>query len=200
MIIYDVPLKYLLATLALVGCSSCVIEGGGCSGPFCFSVGTDLCDNGQRCRDTQIGRCPDADDIQNEAQSWINRVRSSSQQCGINVLPAAGSLQWSGNNFIAADKHSLDMAGNNFVAQIGSDGLGVSERLSPQSDLVQTTFSGQAVAGGFSTTRTLLEAWLEQPVECALLMQPLATDIGMACRYDGDSDFGQYWTIVLSGN
>ena len=92
------------------------------------------------------------------------------------------------------------MAGNNFVAQIGTDGLGVSERLAVLSVEPQVSYSGQAVAGGFASTRALLEAWFNRIEECSLMMESRAANIGLACRYDNDSDFGQYWTMVLSGD
>lgn len=193
-------LRNLAIVLGGVVSSSCVIEGGGCSGPFCFSVATDLCDHGELCGDQNNGTvvCPDADDIQAAAISYLNSLRATATHCGVVSLPQALPLQWSVAEFVAADRHALDMAGNNFVAQNGSDGLGVSDRLGQTGNTVVTSI-GQAVAGGFASTRSLLSAWSEQPTECALMMRADFTNAGLACRYDNDSDFGQYWTLVLSG-
>jgi uncharacterized protein YkwD len=191
---------HLIIVCGALGTGSCVIEGGGCSGPFCFSVATDLCDNGDLCRDTDSDFCPDADDIQSAALSYLNSLRSTPTNCAAVTAPAAAPLQWSQAEFVAADRHAIDMASNNFVAQTGSDGLGVSSRLNPADGTAVATTVGQAVAGGFANTRALLSAWTQQQTECSLMTEAAFTRVGLACRYDNDSDFGQYWTLVLSGN
>ena len=192
--------RHLIIVCSVVGTVSCVLEAGGCSGPFCFSVATDLCDSGDLCRDTDSNFCPDADDTQAAALSYLNSIRSSSTHCGVVAAPAAAPLQWSQAEFAAADRHALDMASNNFVAQFGSDGLGVSSRLNLTDGTVTATTVGQAVAGGFPNARALLSAWEQNQTECSLMTQAEFTRVGLACRYDNDSDFGQYWTLVLSGN
>lgn len=172
---------------------ACYIEGGGCSGPVCFYGSTDVCDGSGYCSNEGPERCPDADDIQIVATQEINRVRSTPTRCTTANFPSTNSLVWSQELFQAADRHSLDMASNNFIAQIGSTGLGVGDRVNDN-----VTYISQSVAGGFANTRALIAEWL-QTDDCAALVDARATGFGLACRYDGDSNFGQYWTLV-SGN
>lgn len=190
--------RILAITLLSFLLTACYLEGGGCSGPFCFAVGTDLCndavfsaDSGNQCEPQSQSRCPDADDIQAIAIQEINRLRATAIQCGTSSLPPANSVVWSQVFFQAADLHALDMASNNFVAQIGSNGLGVAERVS-----VDVTFVTQAVAGGFADTRTLIAQWARVAEDCATLVDSRVTEVALACRYDDDSEFGQYWTLV----
>ncbi len=184
--------SHILAVLVMcLFMSGCYLEGGGCSGPVCFSVGGDLCNGRDFCDEDAPGRCPDADDIQRIALAEINRIRSTTTQCGGVTYPVAGSVEWSADFFRAADSHALDMAGNSFVAEIGSDGLGVGDRVDGS-----VTYVAQSVAGGFGDAGVLIDEWVKLPQECTKMIDTRAAAIGLACRYDGDSAFGQYWALV----
>ncbi|MEM7256160.1 MAG: hypothetical protein AAF404_02105 [Pseudomonadota bacterium] len=191
-------IRITVVSMVAVMLSACYVEGGGCSGPFCFAVATDVCDGGifdadqhSSCQDQQVQRCPDADDIQAIALQEINRIRSTVTQCGSVPYPVTDPVIWSDAFFVAADRHALDMAGNNFVAPIGSDGLGVTDRVS-----VEVTYITHAVAGGYSDTRTLIREWNGIAEDCAAMADSRVSELALACRYDSDSNFGQYWTLV----
>lgn len=183
-------LRFVPVLISSLLSTACYIEGGGCSGPVCFFGSTDACDGRDHCSTDTSDRCPDADDIQTAATREINRIRSTPTRCGTVDYPAATGLLWSQELFQAADRHALDMASNNFISQIGSDGLGVSARVSGEATNLR-----QSVAGGFADTATLISEWLRTG-DCATLVDIQASGFGLACRYDGDSTFGQYWTLV----
>jgi uncharacterized protein YkwD len=174
--------------------AACYLEAGGCSGPVCFYGSTDICDGNSSCDGDAVARCPDADEIQAAALRELNRIRSTPTRCGDVTFPMASSLQWSQDLFQIADRQALDMAGNNFIAENGSDGLGVSDRV--ESDV---SFVRQSVAGGFVNTAALISNWVQQTRDCESLVSESAIEFGLACRYDGDSSFGQYWALVVTG-
>jgi len=176
--------------------NGCYIEGGGCNGPFCFGVSTEVCGNGVFCEDTDgFERCPDADDIERESVELINRVRSNLTSCSVVQSQFTQGVSWDEQLFPAADLHSRDMASNNFIDALGSDGLGVRDRLG-EPDILTIT---QSVAGGFANTNGLITAWQRDNQECSKLSNQRVTRIALACRYDGNSDFGKYWTLVMAG-
>lgn len=187
------------ALLLLVGTAflnSCYIEGGGCNGPFCFGVSTEVCGNGVFCDDNDdFERCPDVDDIERESVTLINRVRSNLTSCAVSQSQFTRGVSWDEQLFPAADLHSRDMASNNFIDALGSDGLGVRDRLG-ESDALTIT---QSVAGGFASTNELITAWQRDSQECSKLSNQRVTRMALACRYDGNSDFGTYWTLVMVG-
>ena len=176
--------------------NGCYIEGGGCNGPFCFGVSTEVCGNGLFCdTSNEVNRCPDADDIERESVVLINRIRSNQGSCSISQPVAVPGVSWDEQLFTAADLHSRDMAGNNFINAIGSDGLGVRERLGDNA----LSYVSQSVAGGFASTGELINAWQRENQECSKLSNQRATGIALACRYDSNSDFGTYWALVMAG-
>lgn len=124
------------------------------------------------------------------SQTFLNR-------CGGRV--GAGTLSpvaWNETLFSAADRQARDMANNNFVNALGSDGVGIAARVADlDSSLTDAT---QLVAGGFSSPRALINEWLEDRDTCAPLLDPEATVFAMACRFDSNSDFGTYWSLVLA--
>ncbi len=188
------PLWVLMGSALL---SACYIEGGGCSGPVCFGVSTDVCSGGLLCneRDDQVDRCPDLDDIEVEATLAVNRVRGDARSCSLAGTTSLNSIVWNEQLFAAADAHSRDMASNNFVNALGSDGLGVNERLGD----IGAGYVSQLVAGGFPSADELISSWAADSRECGQILSERASSFALACRFDDDSQFGTYWTLVVVG-
>ena len=155
----------LLSSTAFLG--SCFIEGGGCNGPVCFAVSTEVCGSGLFCgNNDDVNRCPDADEIESDSITLINRVRSDPGSCSIGQSQSAPPVIWNEQLFSAADLHSRDMASNNFINALGSDGLGVLDRLGQAG----SPYITQSVAGGFSTPNALISAWQRDNQECSCLL------------------------------
>lgn len=182
--------------------TACYLEGSSCSGPFCLTVATDFDDHNcsYDCDREFKLRCPDADSIRFLARSAINSAREfpSSTSCTATLQNSAAPVVWNETLFSAADRQARDMASNNFVDTLGSDGVGVDIRVNE----VDGSFTGvnQLVAGGFSESSTLINEWLANPVDCRRVLNREVTSFAMACRYDRNSDFGTYWSLVLGTN
>lgn len=184
----------LLAASILPGC---YIEGSTCSGPLCVSVGTEIDDDdcGSDC--DQRYQCPDADSVKASSLSVLTTARqSASFSCISDNESVSNSLVWNETLFAAADRHARDMAANNFVALSGSDGISIEGRVTAlDASLTNVT---QLVAGGFANSQALIDEWLRQPEDCAKLLDSRVTEFAMACRYDRNTDFGTYWSLVLA--
>lgn len=189
--------RYLILSAAALSLSACYLQGSSCSGPFCFSVATDI-DGTCRFDCNELFRCPDADTVRANSLSTLNLVRQSSSLafCGGNFALSDAGIVWNETLFSAADRHARDMAANNFVAEIGSDGLSIDSRVA----VLDGSFSNvsQLVAGGFASSQALIDEWLRQPEDCVRLLDSSVTQYAMACRFDQNTDFGTYWSLVLA--
>ncbi len=189
---------FLSAVLLLPGC---YIEGSSCSGPFCVSVATEVgsqscgigCDQRFQCPDADVVRVLSTDAI-NQARQSVSTQSITQSSCGLQRN--LSTVVWNEILFAAADRHARDMASNNFVDPIGSDGLSVADRVSGLDSSL--TNASQLVAGGFSDPQALINAWLRLTEECSLLRNESVSQFAMACRYDENSDFGTYWSLVLA--
>jgi len=187
---------FLFLTIQL---SACYLEGSSCSGPFCLTVATDFSNDSCSFDCNREFRCPDADSIRFSAVDAINTARQSPalSRCADTTDLSLPQLGWNETLFAAADRQARDMAGNNFVDGLGSDGVSIDIRV----NALDGSFSNvaQLVAGGFADSRVLINEWLLQTTDCEQLLSGAATSFAMACRYDSNSDFGTYWSLVLAG-
>lgn len=182
--------------------TGCYLEGGTCTGSLCLSVATDVNGpgvNGRSC-DFDCGQqfqCPDADSLRNNSMVALNFARRSTAftACGIS-LSTDTTVTWNETLFSAADRHARDMAANNFVAAVGSDGVTIERRVADLDSSLSNV--SQLVAGGFASADALIDEWLMQPEECNRLLDSSVTQYAMACRFDRNTDFGTYWSLILA--
>lgn len=183
--------------------SACYLEGSSCSGPFCLTVATDF--NNDSCFadcDRQF-RCPDADNTRFLVTDAINAARQSPAltRCQASPDRSLVPVAWNETLFVAADRQARDMASNNFVDGLGSDGVSIDVRVNALDGSPDNgSFSNvrQLVAGGFPDSRILINEWLSNNTDCEALLSAAVTQFAMACRYDSNSDFGTYWSLVLA--
>jgi len=196
---------FLCVTFSLSGC---YLQGSSCSGPLCISVATEIGNQGCTFNCEPQIFCPDAGSVRINSRNALNQLRQSvsSDFCAVNSNQTTGSVSSAnviGSNvvfnetlFTAADRQARDMASNNFVGQTGSDGLGINDRVAALDNSISNV--SQLVAGGFTNSRALIDEWLRQPDECRKLLEPDVTEFAMACRFDSNTDFGTYWSLVLA--
>lgn len=125
----------------------------------------------------------------------INAIRSRPQICGGVAYPAVGGLGWNGQLESAADKHATDMAVNNFFAHPGSDGLRIGARASAAGYAYSKV--GENIAAGQSSAAQVSADWLASASHCANMMTASFVDIGASCKYNPNSTYQYYWTLVM---
>ena len=97
----------------------------------------------------------------------------------------------------AARAHSRDMADNNFVGHAGSDGSNAGSRAAAAG--YAATSWGEAIAAGYLTAASVVQAWLASPEHRAILRGPIFTDAGVGyIRPGAGADFETYWTLVVA--
>ena len=125
----------------------------------------------------------------------INAIRSRPQICGGVAYPAVGGLGWNGQLESAADKHATDMAVNNFFAHPGSDGLRIGARASAAGYAYSKV--GENIAAGQSSAAQVSADWLASASHCSNMMTASFVDIGASCKYNPNSTYQYYWTLVM---
>ncbi|WP_367390968.1 CAP domain-containing protein [Lewinella sp. LCG006] len=119
----------------------------------------------------------------------VNALRAEGCRCGNQNMPAVGPLQWNSQLAAAASSHSEDMARVGQLNHAGSDGSNAGNRLERVGYSWQQY--GENIASGFTSSSTVLQAWINSPGHCRNLMGANFTEMG-AARKDN------YWTQVFA--
>lgn len=126
----------------------------------------------------------------------VNAARSAPRECGGTQYAAAQPVKLSAELTAAAMKHSSDMAGNGVLAHRGADGSGSGERITAAG--YDWSANGENVAAGQRDAESLVAGWLASPRQCATLMAPYYTEMGVAFALAPDKGSQVYWTQVLA--
>lgn len=135
-------------------------------------------------------------DFQAEVMRQINAARAAARTCGTTAMPAVGSLAWSDPLFIAAARHSLDMALHNHFDHTGTDGSSSSQRVTAAGYAWSAT--GENIAAGYGSVAAVMNGWLASEGHCRNLMNATFRDVAVSCVQRSGTTYGQYWTMVLA--
>lgn len=127
----------------------------------------------------------------------INDARAEGRNCGNEFFPAAPPLDWDDRVEAAALGHSVDMAENQFFDHEGSDGSNTGDRL--MNEGYDPGAWGETILAGIEDEAAVVEAFLDSPGHCEILMDPSYEDVGAGAAeglFQGRSEL--YWTIDLA--
>ncbi len=112
------------------------------------------------------------------------------QQAGLQPLRVNATLN------TAAYAHSLDMATQDFFSHVGSDGSTVFNRLDTAGYSYAT--AGENIAAGFTTAKTVVEAWMNSPTHRQNILTPFVEEVGIGYVFlpndSGKLKLRSYWT------
>lgn len=131
-----------------------------------------------------------------EMLKQVNAARATSRSCGDNEMPAVAALSWSCELKEAAEVHSSDMAKNNFFSHTGSDGLGVTSRVTAAG--YSWALVGENIAVDESSISSVMASWLASPSHCSNIMFSRYTEFGSSLVTSEISDSTSYWTQVFA--
>jgi uncharacterized protein YkwD len=141
---------------------------------------------------------PDPDDAGLIARllARVNALRSEPQDCGSRRFAATQPLQRAAPLEEAARRHAMDMAATGFLDHSGSDGSGPSDR---------ATGAGYAwkriaenIAAGQTKAETVFATWLASPGHCANMMDPRATETGIAYAVSESDSRAIFWVQIYA--
>jgi uncharacterized protein YkwD/vacuolar-type H+-ATPase subunit F/Vma7 len=140
----------------------------------------------------------------------MNEARAKGRTCGeYGYFKPAPPLKWNHNLYVAAYRHSYDMAKSNTFSHTGSGtktdlaatalhpgrGSTMRERID-YAEYKNWRKIGENIAAGTNMTlaQQAVEAWIKSPPHCKNLMNPEFTEVGLARFYDSNSHYKYYWT------
>ncbi len=130
-------------------------------------------------------------DILTPGEQLIWYINEARRQAGLNEVVLTNLLSQ------AAKQHTNDMATNAFTSHTGSDGSPPYERLA-RVGYREGGYAGETTAWGFRTGREAVEFWLESPPHRAILLNPLATNVGVAQTTNYNAPSVWYWTAEFA--
>ena len=112
------------------------------------------------------------------------------QQAGLQPLQLNPTLT------TAAYGHSLDMATQDFFGHVGSNGSTVFNRLDTAG--YRYTTAGENIAAGFTTAKSVVQAWMNSPLHRQNILTPFLEEVGIGFVFlpsdSGKLKLRYYWT------
>lgn len=134
--------------------------------------------------------------VETQVLELVNAARAKVRECGEKVFAPARPVVLSTALTAVASLHSLDMAEHGTLSHTGSDGSVVGDRIVRSG--YEWRISGENVASGQTTPKSVVEAWLGSPGHCATLMEGNFTDMGTAFALAPGKNPSIYWTLVFA--
>jgi uncharacterized protein YkwD len=132
-------------------------------------------------------------EILSPAEQLIWYINHARRQAGLNEVRLHPTL----NN--AAKQHSNDMANYGLNSHTGSDGSAPYERMA-RVGFRDGGYAGETTAWGFRTGREAVQFWLESPPHRAILLNPIATEVGVAQTTNYTAPNVWYWTAEFASS
>lgn len=137
---------------------------------------------------------PDSlNDFQDFILEIVNQARSQSRNCGNQFFAAAPDVIWDERIEAAAEMHSQDMAANGRLSHSGSDGSDAGDRLLMENYDWFTW--GENILFGLNNAQDALDALLDSPSHCSLIMGPDFLEVGAGSAQGSNST---YWTFLFA--
>jgi uncharacterized protein YkwD/chitodextrinase len=119
--------------------------------------------------------------------AYINEARRLNGAGPLNLVPELSS---------AAQSHADDMAANGFTSHTGSDGSVPALRV--QLSGYPGGYAGEATAWGMSDAIEPVRYWLTSPGHRVILLNPAATEVGVAFSENYNAPSVWYWTAEFA--
>ena len=144
----------------------------------------DACDAGQYCSQ---GMCATA--YLDEVLRLTNEVRSTTQDCGGDIMPPVGPLSADLILAVAAQRHAEDMSDRQFFEHDNPDGVSPHQRMRAAG--YNGSATGENIAKGQGSPAAVVEAWRKSPGHCRNMMSAGYTELGVGYHRAGKG--GPYW-------
>lgn len=128
----------------------------------------------------------------------INLSRTSGQVCGTQLMRPVPALKWNDLLFSAAAKHSKDMATRNYFSHTSPEGVEFTQRLAAEGYSFYA--AAENIAAGMNTVNGVMITWLSSDGHCRNIMDPVLSDVAVACVAQDGTTYGSYWTMDLGAH
>lgn len=108
----------------------------------------------------------------------INKLRNSGCQCGDEWMPPVQPVKWNNDLYRVSNKYAKYMYANDHFDHISKSGEDLGDRLNKIGyDWMKI---GENLGFGYHDFYSVLEAWIESPSHCTMLMDADMTDMGLS--------------------
>jgi uncharacterized protein YkwD len=125
----------------------------------------------------------------NRVLDEINALRANGCNCGDTYMLPAPPLKWNAELYNISRQYAQYLYKNKLFSHTTKDGRTLADRLD-QVDY-QWAQIGENLGQGYDDFYAVLDAWIESPSHCKMLMNPSVTDFGMSKYYD-------YWVQTFT--
>jgi hypothetical protein len=115
-------------------------------------------------------------------------ARVNALRCSLGRTPVALNVKL----FLAAQRHSTDLALTNRVSHTGSDGSTASMRIAQSG--YSASYIGENVAAGYPTADLTFEQWVGSSGHYDNMVNPIFREMGVALATNPASLYRHYWT------
>jgi uncharacterized protein YkwD len=126
--------------------------------------------------------------------SLINESRSKETVCGGQMYPPVQPLKPSPKLAKASRTHSRDMGTRKFFSHYH-------KRSTPKSRLKKVNYNwvaiGEIIAAGQRSPKEVVDAWLDSPSACKIIMSPIYREVGSGFVRVAGSPYTTYWSVEL---
>jgi len=134
-------------------------------------------------------------DLAGAVLAQVNAARSAGRRCGGEQLPPAAPLAWNELLFSASAGHTADMARRNYFAHTTPEGVDPVQRAAAAG--YGWSAAGENIAAGDGSVNGVMATWLQSAAHCSNIMNPVFTEVAVACVKGPGSTYGTYWTMLL---
>jgi hypothetical protein len=126
-------------------------------------------------------------------QDLVARINAFRAARGLSTLAVSDTLT------AAAKWMSIDMGSRNYFAHTSLDGRSPTQRMSDAGYPAFSTWTGEDLAAGYTSTADVLNGWINSSAHYAVLVNPRYRAIGVGRSYAAGSTYGWYWTADFGG-
>lgn len=130
--------------------------------------------------------------LEEEVLVLTNQMRAQGASCGGQWYGPTGPVTMHPVLRCSARLHSLDMATNGFFSHDNLQGVSAFDRMAGAGYDYST--AGENIAAGQTSAADVIQAWLDSPGHCQILMHPNFEHLGVGYAYQDASHYRRYWT------
>lgn len=125
----------------------------------------------------------------------VNTIRATARTCGTQQMPAVPAVSWNSLLTAAAVEYANDMATNDYFNfdHTSEDGRTAYQRITNAGYAYSNI--GEIIAAGQPDLASVMQAWVDSPGHCQVLMSASLKEIGGAQGVNQNSTHINYWVI-----
>lgn len=128
----------------------------------------------------------------NQTIDYINKARSHGRYCGDKYYHAVKPVKRNKKLTKAARRHAKDMARRDYFSHYSSrSGRSPFKRIRKAG--YRYSAAGENIAAGYTDPHKVVDAWLDSPAHCKVIMNPKYKHVGVGISHNPNARYKTYW-------